>query len=816
MVALQSVLLNLGQWFESHTLLITIISTIVGVLGFVFTVVGLIGTKRLFPQNRKWRKDYLSKIPNDFKDERSLDKIYIQPYFTFLPKEEKDKEPQVPPKQLLNDFFIQEVFVKNSDKDKVYCLLGDTGTGKTAALVHLFADYINSHKKSNLPYEVRILSLRNKDVFDNINAIEKEEREKYILLLDALDENPMANDPEFFTEFSENLNNACRDYRFVIYTCRPQFFKDKEAETGLVQATDGNEWIFATRLRLSPFDDQQVESFLNQVFGPSETELRQKADQLLEKREFIDIRPLVLTHIRDIVQNNREIHNTLDLYDSIVESWFTREMKKISPIDLERRVFLWWQVTSQVASYIYMNKVGQELSLTVDELREAIGHDEWTELLNSMGIKTENEQPDSMDLELFRRRSLLTRIDNKYLFTHKSFYEYFMAYRFFLDYEEVDDMRGMDFALQLVDDLYDAYQNHRSVRFANIGGIELNDMAGTYHQLGYFLYEINHFKEAEKEYQMALKIYRDLAAKNPDAYLPRVADTLNNLALLHADTNQLELAEEEYQEALKIYRDLAAKKPDAYLPYVALTLNNLANLHVNTDQLEPAEEEYQKALEIRRDLAAKNPDAYLPYVAGTLNNLAVLHKNTNRLELAEEEYQEALKIYRDLAATNPDAYLPYVALTLNNLAILHSDTNQLELAEEEYQEALEIRRGLAAKNPDAYLPDVAQTLNNLALLHANTNQLEPAEEEYQEALKIYRELVATNPDAYLPYVALTLYNMALLYIDTEDLETAETIAQESLEKYKIMAELSHAAFDPYVEKAELLLDIIKELRKNKS
>ena len=148
---------------------------------------------------------------------------------------------------------------------------------------------------------------------------------------------------------------------------------------------------------------------------------------MLEKREFIDIRPLVLTHIRDIVQNNREIHNTLDLYDSIVESWFTREMKKISPIDLEGRVFLWWQVTSQVARYIYKHKVGQELSLTVDELKEAIGRDEWTELLNSMGIKTENEQPDSMDVELFRRRSLLTRIDDKYLFTHKSFYEYFMA-----------------------------------------------------------------------------------------------------------------------------------------------------------------------------------------------------------------------------------------------------------------------------------------------------------------------------------------------------------------------------------------------------
>ena len=52
-----------------------------------------------------------------------------------------------------------------------------------------------------------------------------------------------------------------------------------------------------------------------------------------------------------------------------------------------------------------------------------------------------------------------------------------------------------------------------------------------------FLYEHNAFRQAEPLYQEALKQYRSLAAANPEAFLPRVATTLNNLADLHSDQN---------------------------------------------------------------------------------------------------------------------------------------------------------------------------------------------------------------------------------------------------------------------------------------
>ena len=144
-------------------------------------------------------------------------------------------------------------------------------------------------------------------------------------------------------------------------------------------------------------------------------------------------------------------------------------------------------------------------------------------------------------------------------------------------------------------------------------------------EYAYFLQHHNQFSEASLLYQIALSIFQNLAEENLKAYLPNIADTLNNLAILHANINDYPKAEKEYNEALEIYRQLAQENPKAYLLYVAGTLNNLAILHANINDYPKAEKEYNEALEIQRQLAKKNPKAYLPNVAAILNNLAIFH-----------------------------------------------------------------------------------------------------------------------------------------------------------------------------------------------
>ena len=310
------------------------------------------------------------------------------------------------------------------------------------------------------------------------------------------------------------------------------------------------------------------------------------------------------------------------------------------------------------------------------------------------------------------------------------------------------------------------------------------DVAKTLNNLGILHSKNGHNEEAKRKYDEALKIYRKLERKSPGVYRPDVAGTLNNLGILHKNNDRYKEAECKYSKALKIYRELTEQNSGAYLPYVAATLNNLGNLHKNNGRYEEAEREYDEALEIRRELVEQNPGAYRPDVAGTLNNLGILHKNNDRYKEAECEYDEALEIRRELAEQNPGAYRPYVATTLNNLGILHSDDDRYEEAEREYDEALEIYRELVEQNPGAYWPDVAKTLNNLGILHSDNDRYEEAEREYDEALEIYRELAEQNPGAYRPYVAGTLNNLGILYSDNGRNEEAEREFDDALEIYQ--------------------------------
>ena len=224
------------------------------------------------------------------------------------------------------------------------------------------------------------------------------------------------------------------------------------------------------------------------------------------------------------------------------------------------------------------------------------------------------------------------------------------------------------------------------------------------------LYSLNDFSKAKEYYEEILVTYRALATKNPQAYNPDLAGTLNNLGLLLSNNNEIKQAKDCYQEALKIYRNLAKKNPQAYNLYLASTLNNLANLLSNNNEIKQAQIYYQEALDIRRDLAKKNPQAYNPDLASTLNNLGLLLSNNNEIKQAKDCYQEALKIYRDLAKKNPQAYNLYLASTLNNLAVLYYQINNRKEAEQAYKEALAIRKILAENNPSAYEIDYAQTL----------------------------------------------------------------------------------------------------------
>ena len=253
------------------------------------------------------------------------------------------------------------------------------------------------------------------------------------------------------------------------------------------------------------------------------------------------------------------------------------------------------------------------------------------------------------------------------------------------------------------------YFSRKAIDLA-INNIKDFDFADLQFKLAYYLVEQKQYHLAEDFYLKVLKEYRKRAEANPYPWRKsNVAAALNNLAILHDDLNRKDEAEKEYNEALEIRRELAETNRDAYIGDVALTLNNLGSLHDDLNRKDEAEKEYNEALEIRRELAKTNRDAYIGKVAQTLNNLGLLHKNLSRYSEAEKEYKEALEIRRELAKTNRDAYNGDVASTLENIARLHKDLTRYDEARESAKEALGIYKELAKAYPQIWKSRVERT-----------------------------------------------------------------------------------------------------------
>jgi tetratricopeptide (TPR) repeat protein len=186
------------------------------------------------------------------------------------------------------------------------------------------------------------------------------------------------------------------------------------------------------------------------------------------------------------------------------------------------------------------------------------------------------------------------------------------------------------------------------------------------------------------------------------------------------------------KEAADIYRNLAEKNPEAFLPDLAMSLNNLGNSLSALGRRAEAMNAAKEAADIRCKLAEKNPEAFLPDLAGSLNNLGNSLSALGRRAEALNAAKEAADIYRKLAEKNPEAFLPDLAMSLNNLGNSLSALGRRAEAMNAAKEAADICRKLAEKNPQAFLPDLAMSLGSYGRVLLKL-------ESYDEAAKAFAE-----------------------------------------------------------------------------
>ena len=279
-------------------------------------------------------------------------------------------------------------------------------------------------------------------------------------------------------------------------------------------------------------------------------------------------------------------------------------------------------------------------------------------------------------------------------------------------------------------------------------GLEDRDVAQSLNNLAILHYFKGDYAKAEPLCQRALAIREK--ALGPEH--PLVAGSLTILATLYWDKANYAKAEPLCQRALAIWEKTLGPEH----PNVAGSLTILATLYWNKGDYARAEPLYQRSLNIQEK--ALGPEHL--GVAGSLANLAILYRNRGDYAKAEPLHQRALAIWeKALGPEHPD-----VAVSLNNLAILHRDKGDYAKAETLHQRALAIwEKALGPEHPD-----VAQSLNNLANLYRNKGAYAKAEPLYQRSLYIQEK--ALGPEH--PNVADSLTDLAVFYVAKGDLTQA--------------------------------------------
>ncbi len=325
--------------------------------------------------------------------------------------------------------FTKKVFHKTGAKNKFFLILADAGMGKTTFMINLYLQYKRKWMLFRPKYDIVLFPLGRPEALEELDKIDDKAKANTILLLDAFDEDTKALG-DYKQRMSDILNKAWR-FRAVVITCRTHFFPSEKEQPYLTSqyqfGGEGGEYTFQ-HLYVSVFSDWDVLRYLHKrfnVLNPFNWQKLWRAWQLTRKSQNLIVRPMLLSHIRDLVKQNRDYEYSYQVYEALIDEWIDRESRK--PGIREKY--------GSVEAFKEKIKIfSQELAVDMYNNREKRGglfirYDEpfFSETGMSLsGLEEDWGKAIVKESEL-RSRALLNRNTENYKFSHKSVLEYFLA-----------------------------------------------------------------------------------------------------------------------------------------------------------------------------------------------------------------------------------------------------------------------------------------------------------------------------------------------------------------------------------------------------
>lgn len=312
--------------------------------------------------------------------------------------------------------FLKDILIKNNEQ-KYYIVLADSGMGKSTFLINLLVKYrrnITIRRK----YKIKLIPLGHPSADEEIKSLEHEIQENTILLLDAFDEDVKAS--HNYSKRIEELVKMTFRYKFVILTCRTQFFASEQEEPFITKlykfsSTKENYHKFK-KIYISPFSKKDIRKYLFKkypIWKIWNFKKRRKALKLVLLCPNLMVRPMLLSNIDELIASkNQNIKSASDAYHSLIQFWIQREANRIHPnaqLEFKKNMYQFSLLLSKDLFINYQHRGG--LFVNSEEILEI----------------AKNFKINLSELEL-KGKSLLTR-DNegKFKFAHKSIFEFLLA-----------------------------------------------------------------------------------------------------------------------------------------------------------------------------------------------------------------------------------------------------------------------------------------------------------------------------------------------------------------------------------------------------
>jgi tetratricopeptide (TPR) repeat protein len=300
------------------------------------------------------------------------------------------------------------------------------------------------------------------------------------------------------------------------------------------------------------------------------------------------------------------------------------------------------------------------------------------------------------------------------------------------------------------------------------------------------------YPQAERELGDALAIQRRIAAENPQAFRPDLADLLTESGVLQMVRRQNERCDSTVREALAIQRELLHTDPAKYTKAAVFSLTLLGRVQCDMDRCDNGEALYLEALSMYR--SGPTPNAPCEEYGALLNAMALLQRRKGAETEALDYTREALAVARQMAAANPDANATHYANTLHNAASLQRAVRQLDSAIATELQAIAIVEQRMEKNPRHCTALLVTFLRGLSYHYYDQKRYGEAAKAARRSLAITRILAEDDPAAHSGELLEQLYAVASALWNDGQYDSADVYYLESLDRARKLAASDSANF----------------------